>query len=230
MKRVGFSVLLLVGVAACAPTVPESGAGVGFEGYGGYQTQRVERDQQLAGETTVRPPRRPNTVEIEQVAGPAPQQATNIEQVAGAAIDQADAAQAAPIVVTTNNPGISDEQDFSVVSERESIESDRERLQAQRQTYEVIAPTALPQRSGSGGPNIVEYALGTTNLPGQPVYRRSSLRGGSERACAQFASPDLAQEAFLKAGGPDRDRKNLDPDGDGFACGWDPRPFRLAKN
>ena len=34
-------------------------------------------------------------------------------------------------------------------------------------------------------------------------------------------------KAFLEAGGPKRDRKGLDPDGDGFACAWDPRPFRL---
>ena len=46
-------------------------------------------------------------------------------------------------------------------------------------------------------------------------------------ACARYGSPDLAQQAFLAAGGPDRDRRGLDPDGDGFACAWDPRPFRL---
>jgi hypothetical protein len=39
---------------------------------------------------------------------------------------------------------------------------------------------------------------------------------------------DAAQEAFLAAGGPERDRNNLDPDGDGFACWWDPEPFRRA--
>ncbi|NDH39999.1 MAG: hypothetical protein EBY45_06195 [Gammaproteobacteria bacterium] len=27
---------------------------------------------------------------------------------------------------------------------------------------------------------------------------------------------------------PERDPMGLDPDGDGFACGWDPEPFRLA--
>ena len=39
---------------------------------------------------------------------------------------------------------------------------------------------------------------------------------------------DQAQSAFLDSGGPEKDRKGLDPDGDGFACGWDPTPFRNA--
>lgn len=61
------------------------------------------------------------------------------------------------------------------------------------------------------------------------MYKRSGLRVSSPAAaCAKFSSPDLAQEAFLSAGGPDRDRKGLDPDGDGYACSWDPRPFRTA--
>jgi hypothetical protein len=41
-------------------------------------------------------------------------------------------------------------------------------------------------------------------------------------------SDDLAQEAFLSEGGPERDRLGVDPDGDGFACRWDPTPFRRA--
>ena len=39
--------------------------------------------------------------------------------------------------------------------------------------------------------------------------------------------PDQAQQDFLAKGGPERDRMGVDPDGDGFACAWDPRPFRL---
>jgi len=82
----------------------------------------------------------------------------------------------------------------------------------------------------ASGPNIVEYALSTTHRVGAQRYRRSNpLRWQIwERNCAQFASQDAAQEAFLAAGGPDRDRGNLDPDGDGFACWWDPEPFRRA--
>lgn len=124
---------------------------------------------------------------------------------------------------------ISDEQDFDAVAARETIESDRERLQAQREQYRVIAPQPLPRRSGPSGPDIVAFALATTNLPGQPLYPRSTLRLiGYEQACARHPSPDRAQEAFLADGGPKRDPQGLDPDGDGFACGWDPAPFRAA--
>jgi hypothetical protein len=76
----------------------------------------------------------------------------------------------------------------------------------------------------------VEYALTTSHPVGAPRYRRTNpLRWQTwERNCSQFPSQDAAQEAFLEAGGPERDRRNLDPDGDGYACWWDPEPFRRA--
>lgn len=126
--------------------------------------------------------------------------------------------------------GISDEQDFGAVSSRETIESDAERIARNRAQYTVVQPTAVPTRTGPSGPNIVAFALSTDHAPGTPVYRRSGLSLGTPMAkCGRYASADLAQEAFLKNGGPERDREGLDPDGDGFACGWDPRPFRTAR-
>ncbi|PTN03846.1 excalibur calcium-binding domain-containing protein [Rhodovulum imhoffii] len=136
-------------------------------------------------------------------------------------------------VPTSTPTDLSDEQNFEAVASRESIESDRARLEAQQSQYVAIAPQPLPGRmSVPTGPNIVSYALDTTNKPGEQVYRRvNPLRNLShERACARFASADKAQEAFLAAGGPQRDSKNLDPDGDGFACEWNPAPFRLVAN
>jgi hypothetical protein len=127
------------------------------------------------------------------------------------------------------NGGISDEQDFDAVAGRETIESDAQRIARNRAQYVVVEPTALPERTGSSGPNIVEYAINTRNGVGEQMYSRSSIRLNSpEAACRRYKSPDLAQEAFLKSGGPKRDPKGLDPDGDGFACAWDPRPFRAA--
>jgi hypothetical protein len=124
--------------------------------------------------------------------------------------------------------GISDEQDFNAVSSRETIESDKERIARNRAQYTVIQPTAVPERAANTGPNLVEYALSTTHNPGMQMYSRSSIRLTDPNvACARFTSSDFAQQAFLEAGGPQRDRKGLDPDGDGFACAWDPRPFRL---
>ena len=138
----------------------------------------------------------------------------------------------AAAVATVNNPGISDEQDFAAVTERETIESDRERLEQQRQQYQVIQPTAVPTRRGGEDPNIVKYALGTRNAVGQSIYKRSKIFSASKfrRNCAKYVAPDRAQEDFLRNGGPQRDRLGLDPDGDGFACAWDPTPFRRAVN
>jgi hypothetical protein len=139
-------------------------------------------------------------------------------------------AGAAPVAAVAggSNAGLSDEQDFDAVAARETIQSDRERLEGQRQQYVVVEPTAVPERAGSA-PNIVEYALSTRHDPGAKLYNRFGIRLTSvERACARYEAPDRAQEAFLARGGPERDPLGLDPDGDGFACGWDPRPFRAA--
>ncbi|SMR70779.1 hypothetical protein SAMN04488030_0391 [Aliiroseovarius halocynthiae] len=126
---------------------------------------------------------------------------------------------------------ISDEQDFSAVSSRESIESDAARLQGYRANYQQVQPEAVPDRPASSSTSIVQFALSTTNSVGQSVYQRSSLSGAAraQRNCSRYTSADFAQIAFLEAGGPKRDRYGIDPDGDGFACGWNPAPFRAAR-
>lgn len=203
------SAALFCAITACAPSVPDSGAGVGFNSYNDFERERVEREKLLSGTA---PRTGSNAISDELVAG-------------GTAVP---ITAAQPI--STNNAGISDEQDFNAVSSRESIESDRDRLAAQADAYEVIAPTALPKRSGSSSPSIVEFALSTNNQVGQPVFSRSSFNGENKfnRNCAKYPSSDMAQADFLKSGGPKRDGMGLDPDGDGFACYWDPAPFRLA--
>lgn len=135
-----------------------------------------------------------------------------------------------PAPQLAGNSGISDENDFEAVAARQSIESDAARLQRQRAQYQQVQPVAVPQRDGDTGPNIVRYALSTSNPRGVRVHSRSglNLKARNQRNCAEFASPDQAQIAFLEAGGPERDRQALDPDGDGYACGWDPAPYRQA--
>jgi hypothetical protein len=124
--------------------------------------------------------------------------------------------------------GVSDEQDFEAVAARETIESDRARLEKNRAQYQIDQPGALPQRAGVG-PSIVEYALATQHPRGVKLFQRSPLRFKKiEVACGPYGNDDLAQEAFLAAGGPNRDRLGMDPDGDGYACGWDPAPYRAV--
>lgn len=70
------------------------------------------------------------------------------------------------------------------------------------------------------------YARKVTNPAGEHVFPRSDTGIDIVTACTGYRGPDLAQTAFIKAGGPQQDPLGLDPDGDGYACGWDPAPFR----
>ncbi|ARO15440.1 hypothetical protein BVG79_02100 [Ketogulonicigenium robustum] len=126
--------------------------------------------------------------------------------------------------------GISNETDFNAVSQQISLEDDAARIAQQRAAYTVVQPTALPSQPANVGPNIVQYALNAPNRKGQAWYSRFmwQSQGRFERNCAAYSSADEAQRDFLARGGPERNPGGLDPDGDGFACGWDPAPFRQA--
>ena len=219
--RVLIGVLSVALLAGCEPPPNITQKGVGFESYASYQRRReaelmaqeqARRAPRVAAAAPVAPPTAPHG----QTATAAP--ATQPE-VIGAPLSALSAQPVSAQAARRSNPGISDEQNFSAVASRESIASDRARIEENRQQYQEVAPTALPQRRGGSGPSIVEYALAATNSVGQSIYKRSGIAlANSRRACAGFASPDLAQAEFLRRGGPNRDPKNLDPDGDGFAC------------
>ncbi|WP_147125639.1 hypothetical protein [Shimia ponticola] len=238
MKRV-FGAISLLALAACDPAVPDSGSGVGFGNYDQYEAERARRDAALEGRPLPAAPRVESVTIINDettaaaaaAGGVAPQTASTDQPLdVIATAEQALADPATPAGPPRSTAGISDEQNFDAVAGRESIESDAARIARAREQYQVIQPTALPSRSGNG-PNIVEYALSTTNSVGQPVYRRSAFSTDAKflRNCAQYASADQAQQDFLARGGPQRDRQGLDPDGDGFACAWDPAPYRLVR-
>lgn len=129
-----------------------------------------------------------------------------------------------------DHAGISDEQDFSAVASRETIQSDKQRIDAAKANYQQVAPAAVPERPAANEVSpIIQYAITAPNTLGQKVYDRSGNPERSAKACLNYTTSESAQEAFLKAGGPKRDSKNLDPDGDGFACTWDPTPFQKAR-
>ncbi|MEM9973338.1 MAG: hypothetical protein AAF771_04095 [Pseudomonadota bacterium] len=200
MIRTFIAFATVAALAACAPAVPNSAEqGPGFSR--DLETERARRDAELQGTS-------PAATDLPPVDLPGETETASVD------------------------PGaISDEQDFEAVSGRETIESDAERIARQREEYTVIQPSALPQRPDTSGPNIVEFALATSNQVGEALYRRSAVNAEARfnRACSGFASQDQAQMAFLEAGGPERDRRGMDPDGDGFACFWDPTPFRAAR-
>lgn len=239
--RMTLTLLACAALAACSPAIPDSGAGVGFEDYDAYVAAQRARDAALTGNAL--PP--PDAVSSEPLSAtaegaPAGGDAEALAAEARAALELTSANSGVPVVqADPNNPppqtvatatGISAENNFDAVGAERSIEEDAALIAQNRAQYQVIEPTALPTRAGASGPNIVAFALSTTHTPGTAVYRRSGFGGEAkyQRNCAQFASADQAQLAFLERGGPERDRLGLDPDGDGFACGWDPRPFRSA--
>lgn len=244
--------LALLGLTACAPQIPDSGArGVGFD----TQAQ-LQRDAALSTGSALPPPTAISDETLPPATGTSgaaslqtsqtttgipdasSDSASDIAAETAAALAAASANSGVPPVQASpsnpppsfDNPAISDENDFQAVSSRQSIESDAARIAANREQYEVIEPTAVPTRPGSAQPNIVSYALATSHPRGTRLYSRTgiNMQQRAERVCAGYPSPDQAQIDFLDRGGPERDRLGVDPDGDGYACSWDPAPFRQA--
>lgn len=226
----------LAALSACAPAIPDSGVGVdsgtgvGFGSYDAYQREKAAREAALAGSAL--PPPAAVSSETLQAAGGAPADPARIAADTRAALDlgapSAPLGDVPPAVV--DSAGISQENSFEAVGAERTIEEDAARIAQTRAQYEVVQPQAIGSRPSDVGPNIVAYALASTQAIGTPVYRRVGLNmdGKFARNCAQYPSPDQAQLDFLRRGGPERDPLGLDPDGDGYACSWDPRPFRKA--
>jgi hypothetical protein len=230
-------------LAGCAPAPVDTGAGVGFQDYNSY-IRGAQPGPVPTGPVVVPPvggafDPAAAAAALDRADGTAPTTATAAAPGALPPVAGADSAArprgSAPAGIreesgeVAGNVGISDEQDFNAVASRETIESDAERIARNRAEYVEVQPTDLPQRPGDTGPNIVEFALSTNHAPGVQIYKRGGIAVRSqESACAKYASPDQAQQDFLARGGPERDRLGVDPDGDGFACTWDPRPFRTA--
>lgn len=62
---------------------------------------------------------------------------------------------------------------------------------------------------------VTSRSIGTV----RPLYPRSITVPGD---CTEFATPQEAQQVFIRRGGPQRDPLGIDPDGDGNACGYRP--------
>lgn len=258
LKTVRWVGVAAIAMAGCTAQVPNSAPGPGFGDYAEYELERARREAVLSGEpiggpltatvpqTTVGP--NPNAAVVPGAEGlpGAPGGAITSSELAAAGIGGTGVpatsgglgnattvdpnAALAPAGSVGDNPTISDEQNFDAVSGRETIESDAQRRAEQAERLVVVEPVPLPSQRADSGPNIVQYAINAPNQKGQQWYSRSILSGDNrfQRNCATYANPDEAQRDFLRRGGPERDQRGIDPDGDGFACGWDPAPFRLA--
>ena len=234
MSRIFFVLAAGAALAACQPAVPNSG----------FAEDTAARDAALASSVPLPADVTATPLSADTYAdGSAEATAAETTRILDATrpgglgndaatnsgVDPVFASPSNPPPAVVNSAGISNENNFDAVSGRRSIGDDAARLAANRAQYQVVRPEALPSR-GDSGPNIVAYALSSNHEKGVSVYRRVGLNREAKytRACAQYASPDQAQIAFLEAGGPERDRRGVDPDGDGYACTWDPTPFRRA--
>ncbi len=238
MKKIVIIGVSLLTLAGCQQPVPNSAEGVGSNDYAQYELERARREASLQGMplpsgTAIVPPTNNQGVTSSDLAaaginiggmntGGLNTAGTNTGANTGA--QQPDQ----PLAALRSNPEISDEQSFDAVAGRESIESDADRRARQAAAYQQIQATALPDRTGNAGPNIVQYALLAPNDRGETVFDRMgfSTEARFQRNCSGYRTPDDAQRDFISRGGPQRDRLGLDPDGDGFACGWDPQAFR----
>lgn len=230
MRLHALTAISVIALAACSPQIPDSAAGVGAPGT--LPEASAVTATPLAGSSD------PAAIAADttRLLGTAPADGAPLSAMS------ADASTARLTTTSTAGepvpegtqvaPNLSDEQSFAAVAERETIQSDAERIAENRAQYQMIEPTALPPRPDGTGASIVAYALATTNAPGQQLYQRSGIAAKArfDSACAKYGGDDRAQEVFLDSGGPQRDRYGMDPDGDGFACYWDPRPFRAARN
>jgi hypothetical protein len=233
MKKILIIGVSLLTLAGCQQPVPNSAEGVGFNDYAQYELERARREASLQGTplpsgTAIVPPANNQGVTSSDLAAAGINtgglNTAGTDAGANTGAQQPDQPQTA----LRSNPEISDEQSFDAVAGRESIESDADRRARQAAAYQQIQATALPDRSGNAGPNIVQYALLAPNDRGEPVFDRTgfSTEARFQRNCSGYRTPDDAQRDFISRGGPQRDRLGLDPDGDGFACGWDPQAFR----
>lgn len=224
-------------LAACQPAVPnDTNYGVGFGNT--FDAQKARRDAELTGQLAG-----PQPVQSVPLEGSAEATAAETRRILAATDTNANAAAVAansgvaPINASPSNPpppvvsanGISQENSFDAVTGQRSIEGDAARIANSRSQYQVVQPEALPKRTDSG-PNIVAYALATRHPVGTQVYKRFSLNPGFKyrRNCGQYRHQDQAQIDFLAAGGPEKDPRGMDPDGDGYACTWDPAPYRAS--
>ena len=222
-------------LAACQLALPESGAGAQLDApltvqskplpSSNQQNQEIQAVNSESAPVAATVSKQTNSVADDTLAALGTSGSlTSVEP--GRQLVNASPSNPAP--VTVNNAGISDENDFGAVSDRQSIESDKARIAANRAQYAIVQPTALPSRSGSNQLNVVAYALETQHPRGTQVHRRLGFASvaKTQRNCAKYNSADDAQLEFLTRGGPTRDRLALDPDGDGYACDWNPAKYR----
>ena len=106
--------------------------------------------------------------------------------------------------------------------EREQAAKRREELKAGRVVLEATHKEKIKRQSV----NLAVFARSVSNKLGEKIYYRNFISSGAASRCKNFSNKNAAQIFFLENGGPKIDFHNIDVDGDGFACKWDPAIYR----
>ena len=106
--------------------------------------------------------------------------------------------------------------------EREQAAKRREELKAGR----VVLEANRKEKIGASTVNLAVFARSVSNKLGEKIYYRNFISSNDGSGCKKFSNKNAAQIFFLENGGPKNDFYNIDEDGDGFACKWDPAIYR----
>ena len=106
--------------------------------------------------------------------------------------------------------------------EREQAAKRREILKAGR----VILEASHKEKIKRHSVNLAVFARSVSNKLGEKIYFRNFVVSDAGSGCKKFSNKNAAQIFFLENGGPKNDFHNMDVDGDGFACKWDPAIYR----
>ena len=113
--------------------------------------------------------------------------------------------------------------------EQQNVEKEKAKqsLLNARQKRTIVKPVDIEELKQESSVNVVLFARQTSNNVGEKLYNRITTKRKNSTRCLRFVSADDAQRFFLEKDGPEKDHWDLDPDGDGFACKWDPKPYRI---
>ena len=106
--------------------------------------------------------------------------------------------------------------------EREQAAKRREELKAGR----VVLEANRKEKIATESVNLAVFARSVSNKLGEKIYYRNFISSNAGSGCKKFSNKNAAQIFFLENGGPKNDFHNMDDDGDGFACKWDPAIYR----
>ena len=106
--------------------------------------------------------------------------------------------------------------------EREQAAKRREELREGR----VVLEASRKEKIATKSVNLAVFARSVSNELGEKIYYRNFISSDAGSGCKKFINKNAAQIFFLENGGPKNDFHNMDVDGDGFACKWDPAIYR----